>query len=81
MNTRALAPEATVPKRRSGRPPKPIALHPEPLWEVKIHPVSFHKALVLQMRRHGDTTYRLHRAVIARGGTSDCGFCPHGAGA
>lgn len=71
MNIRALAPEASVPKRRRGRPPRPIALHPEPLWEVKIHPVSFHEALVLQMRRHGDTTYRLHRAVIAQGGTSD----------
>lgn len=61
----------SAPKRRRGRPPKPVALHPEPLWDVRVHPGAFHEALALQMRRHGDTTYRLHRAVIAAGGTAD----------
>lgn len=44
-------------KRSPGRPPIPIVDHPEPLWEVEHHPLDFHGALDLQMRRHGERAF------------------------
>jgi len=38
--------------------------HPEPLFELKAEPASFSEALALQMRRHGDSCWRLHKAVV-----------------
>lgn len=58
-------------KRRPGRPPIPIVDHPEPLWDVEHHPLDFHGALDLQMRRHGEPAHRLHRAIKARCGLTD----------
>ena len=58
-------------KRPRGRPPIPIVEHPDPLWEAEVHPLDFHGALDLQMRRHGDAVHRLHRAVKAAGGLTD----------
>lgn len=58
-------------KRPRGRPPIPIVEHPEPLWEVGAHPLDFHGALDLQMRRHAEPAHRLHRALRAKGGLTD----------
>ncbi|WP_244999661.1 hypothetical protein [Brevundimonas nasdae] len=52
---------------RRGRRPDPVVLHPVPLWEVTADPGDFHHALDVQMRRHGDTTYRLRKAILACG--------------
>ena len=56
------------PRRRPGRRPLAIvtlpAADPEP-WD---DPECFRAALDLHMRRHGDTAYMLHRALVARGG-------------
>ncbi|MFC7380012.1 hypothetical protein [Brevundimonas sp. GCM10030266] len=62
---------AVSTKRPRGRPPIPIVDHPEPLWEVEHHPLDFHGALDLQMRRHGEPAHRLHRAIKAGGGLTD----------
>ena len=62
---------AVVTKRPRGRPPIPIVDHPEPLWDVERHPLDFHGALDLQMRRHGEPAHRLHRAIKAHGGLTD----------
>ena len=62
---------AVQTKRPRGRPPIPIVDHPEPLWEVEHHPLDFHGALDMQMRRHGDPAHRLHRAIKAGGGLTD----------
>ena len=62
---------AVQTRRPRGRPPIPIVDHPEPLWEVDHHPLDFHGALDLQMRRHGEPAHRLHRALKAKGGLTD----------
>lgn len=59
------------PKRPRGRPPTPVVVHPEALWVVDDHPSNFHEALSLQMACHGDTAHRLHRAIAARGVSTD----------
>lgn len=58
-------------ERPRGRPPIPTVDHPEPLWEVEHHPLDFHGALDLQMRRHGESAHRLYRALKAKGGLTD----------
>lgn len=58
-------------KRGRGRPSLPIILHPEPLWPDTDDPADFAEALSAQMKRHGDTAHRLHRAVKSQGGLSD----------
>ncbi|MFA4939444.1 hypothetical protein [Brevundimonas sp.] len=68
MSVPSVAPET---KRPRGRPPIPIIPHPEPLWPVDVHPLDFHAALDLQMRRHGEPAHRLHRALKAAGGLTD----------
>lgn len=68
MSVVSVAPER---KRPRGRPPLPIIPHPEPLWPVDVHPLDFHTALDLQMRRHGEPAHRLHRALKAAGGLTD----------
>ncbi|MGX1690687.1 hypothetical protein [Brevundimonas naejangsanensis] len=35
------------------------------------HPDDFHAALDLQIRRHGENSHRLHRAIVAAGGLTD----------
>lgn len=58
-------------RRRPGRPPNPVVENPPSLWEAVEHPQSFSLALDQQMRRHGDSAYSLHRAVVAKGGVLD----------
>jgi len=58
-------------QRKRGRPPLPIVAHPQSLWEVHDEPRDFHAALDLQIRRHGENSYRLHRAIVAAGGLTD----------
>lgn len=61
----------TQVKRPRGRPPIPVVEYPSPLWETEAHPLDFHGALDMQMRRHGEPANRLHRAVKAAGGLTD----------
>ncbi len=61
----------TQVKRPRGRPPIPVVEYPTPLWETEAHPLDFHGALDMQMRRHGEPAHRLHRAVKAAGGLTD----------
>lgn len=64
--------ESAAPgKRPRGRPPLPVVEHPPALWEAEHDPADFHGALDLQMRRHGETSHRLHRALKAAGGLTD----------
>lgn len=58
-------------RRRAGRRPSPVVIHPEPLWEVDVDTPGFAEALDMQMIRHGDTAYRLHKAVTFAGGLTD----------
>jgi hypothetical protein len=51
------------PRKRHGPPPRPSIEFPPPLWDVWDEPTTFHEALALHMRRHGDTTGTLHRAI------------------
>lgn len=62
---------ASSPPRRRGRPPSPIILHPEPRWPDDTDPDDFADALAGQMRRHGDTAHRAHRAIRSQGGLTD----------
>lgn len=63
-------PEVSLPPRR-GRRPDPIIPHPEPLWALEQDPGDFHTALDAQISRHGDSCYRLHKAVTAAGAPID----------
>ena len=58
-------------KRKTGVPPRPIVEFPEPLWSDWKDPRSFSSALSLHMRRHGDTAWHLHRAVVRSGENFD----------
>lgn len=62
-----VSPAAAPPSLRRGRRPDPIVLHPDPLWPSPEDPGDFHAALDLQMKRHGDTTYRMNKALAAAG--------------
>lgn len=61
----------TSPRIRRGRRPDPIITHPERLWDLPQDPGDFHSALDAQMARHGDTAYRLHKAMVAAGAPID----------
>ena len=57
----------TIPKpakRKRGRPPAPIVEFPIPISDTWDEPETFHEALVLHMRRHNDTWYSLHKAIV-----------------
>ncbi len=56
------------PRARPGRRPEPVTPYPEASPEPWEDPPGFKAALDLHMRRHGDSVYRLHRALLARGG-------------
>jgi hypothetical protein len=53
--------------RRRGRPPAGVVEFPAPTEGAWIDPPAFHEALDLHMRRHGDTPYRLSRALQEKG--------------
>lgn len=60
----------TAPKPgRRGRKPTPIEDRPSALWSKWVDPESFAEALDLHMRRHGDTAYRLRKALCSKGAT------------
>ena len=67
----AFAQHPTPLKKSRGRPPLPVIHHPEPLWADDEDPNDFAEALAGQMRRHGDTAHRVHRAIKAQGGLTD----------
>jgi hypothetical protein len=54
---------------RRGRKPRPIENRPSALWSEWVDPESFAEALDLHMRRHGDTGYRLRKALSLKGPT------------
>lgn len=56
-----------VPAKRRGRKPHPIEEFPTPLTNVWDDPSDFAEALALHMSRHGDTLYRLHKALTQGG--------------
>lgn len=64
-------PDTAPSARRRGRKPDPVICHPEPLWEAVDDPGDFHSALDHQMKRHGDSSYRVHKAVTAAGHSID----------
>lgn len=64
-------PDTAPSARRRGRKPDPVIRHPEPLWEAVDDPGDFHSALDHQMKRHGDSSYRVHKAVTAAGHSID----------
>ena len=55
--------------RRRGRKPQPIEERPQPLWTEWEDLDDFAEALELHMQRHGDSAYRLQKALAANGPT------------
>ncbi|WP_027040221.1 hypothetical protein [Mesorhizobium ciceri] len=51
-------------RQRPGVKPRPIDEFPEPLFTEWSDPTAFQEALELHMRRHGDSYWNLHRAVV-----------------
>lgn len=51
-------------RQKPGTKPRPIEEFPTPLFEEWIDPPTFREALELHMRRHGDSYWHLHRAVV-----------------
>jgi hypothetical protein len=58
-----------IPRRRGkrGPKPKPVEEFPEAISERWIDLPGFHEALALHARRHGESCWRLHRAVVRSG--------------
>jgi hypothetical protein len=59
-------PISEAPMRR-GRRPDPVIEFPEPLFTDWIEPTCFQEALCLHMNRHGDSYWRLWRAIVRPG--------------
>lgn len=51
-------------RRKPGAKPRIVEEFPEPLFDDWIDPPTFREALELHMRRHGDSYWHLHRAVV-----------------
>lgn len=69
---KSLAEPGTARKRsRTGYAPKPVVDYPVPLWNDWVEPETFALAISLHMRRHGDTAWHLHRAIVRRDETFD----------
>lgn len=69
-NRVAPAPSArtsAMDRQRADLEPSVIEEFPEPLFRQWIEPTSFPDALELHMRRHGDSYWHLHRAVVRDG--------------
>ncbi len=62
---------ASEPRKKRGRRPRGVIEFPKPLWESWRDPSAFHEALELHMKRHGDTYWYLHRAVVKPDETLD----------
>jgi hypothetical protein len=61
-NLPADTPEAN--RRRTGPRPKPVVEHPEPLFTEWTEPGTFSGSLALHMRRHGDSSWHLRKAIV-----------------
>jgi len=57
----------TSPRKKPSVPTRPIVEFPEATGPVIDEPVTFCEALDLQMSRHGDTAWSLHRAIVDKG--------------
>lgn len=67
----AQATSPTSPRKKPGVPARPIVEFPEATSPVFDEPTTFCEALDLQMSRHGDTAWSLHRAIVHKGGIFD----------
>lgn len=56
--------QAAASRTQPGAKPRMIKEFPTPLFEEWIDPTTFQEALALHMRRHGDSYWHLHRAVV-----------------
>ena len=48
-----------------------LFLHPAALWKIHDDPRDFPAALDLQIRRHGENSHHLHRAIVSASGLTD----------
>ncbi len=59
---------ATIERKQTrakpGVQPRPIEEFPKPLFDWTEEPEGFQQALIYHMRRHGDSYWHLHRAVV-----------------
>lgn len=55
---------AATDRQKPGTKPRKIEEFPQPLFEEWLDPPAFSEALALHMRRHGDSYWHLHRAVV-----------------
>jgi len=69
--TEISASRADRPIRKRGYAPREVVEFPEPLWLEWTDPESFSAALALQMDRHGDSAWHLHRAILRDGDDFD----------
>lgn len=70
----ATAAELTTPaepRRGRGRPPRPLVDHPAALWDEPTAAKGFGAALDAEMKRHGESAWMLHRALVAKGAKVD----------
>ncbi|MBP2238687.1 hypothetical protein J2Z31_005228 [Sinorhizobium kostiense] len=51
-------------RAKPGAQPRPIEEFPKPLFDWTEEPEGFQQALIYHMRRHGDTYWHLHRAIV-----------------
>lgn len=51
-------------RERRGKPARPIVEYPEPLQKAWDEPSNFGSALRLHSKRHGESIYHLHNAVV-----------------
>ncbi|MEY9584275.1 hypothetical protein [Sinorhizobium fredii] len=51
-------------RAKPGAQPRPIEEFPKPLFDWTEEPEGFQQALLYHMRRHGDSYWHLHRAVV-----------------
>lgn len=65
--------DRSAPRRRPGpgRPPRTVVEHPEPLWDRIAGPAGFAAALDAEMKRHGDSAWSLHKALLVQGAVID----------
>ena len=56
--------KAEMDQKKRGAEPRIVDELPKPLFQQWVEPSSFSDALELHMRRHGDSYWHLHRAVI-----------------
>lgn len=56
--------KAEASRKQPGTKPRVIEEFPTPLFEEWIDPTTFQEALALHMRRHSDSYWHLHRAVV-----------------